>query len=91
MILTNEDGERPDSYNERRILAEKKYDKRYTKFKTHNFLNWGILTGVREKNKRKLVVPPYCWRFDEYLGYWLGSGSPTDAPGVLERYFPKQI
>ncbi|WP_303310202.1 hypothetical protein [Hymenobacter sp. BT730] len=79
---------RPQSYNERRAQAEEIYRKLFAKFRTHKFIDWGILTAVQEEDCLR-AVPPYSERFDEFLGFWLGGTDPINVPGVLEYHFPE--
>ena len=78
---------RPKTFRERCIRANEEYNKLFAKFRTHNFLDWGVLTQVQEEDCLK-AVPPYCERFDEFLGYWLSGGTPINVPATLEEFFP---
>lgn len=80
--------ERPKTFRERCIQANEKYSELFAKFRTHNFLDWGILTQVQEEDCLK-TVPPYCERFDEFLGYCLSGGTPINVPATLEEFFPE--
>ena len=79
--------ERPTTYLGRRELAEEQYQKLYAKFRTHKFIDWGILAAVEEEGQL-VAVPPYCYRFDESLAYWLSGCEPIDVPALMERFFP---
>jgi hypothetical protein len=80
--------ERLKTFRERCIQANEKYSKLFAKFRTHNFLDWGVLTQVQEEGYLK-AVPPYCERFDEFLGYWLSGGTPINVSATLEEFFPE--
>ena len=84
---TAQSEERPKTYRGRRELAEEQYQKLYAKFRTHKFIDWGILTDVEEEGQL-MAVPPYCYRFDEFLAYWLSGCEPIDVPALMERFFP---
>jgi hypothetical protein len=78
---------RPKNFRERRLQADEKYDELYAMFRTHNFLDWGTLTEVQAKGYLK-AVPPYSWRFDEFLAYWMSGGEPAGVPALMEEFFP---
>lgn len=80
--------ERPKSFRERQTQAEEAYQGLFAMFKTHRFIDWGILTQVQEDGYTT-AVPPYCFRFDEFLGYWLSGCEPQGVPAIMEKYFPE--
>jgi hypothetical protein len=79
---------RPETFRERNAQAEEIYQKLFAKFKTHKFIDWAISTQFQEEDYTT-SVPPYCFRFDEFLGFWLSGGLPQEVPATMEKYFPE--
>jgi hypothetical protein len=95
--------ERPKTFRKRCVNANVTYSYLFDRFQTHNFLDWhykyqlyDIATwdyekhpvNVKEEVNLIKAVPPYCERFDEFLGYWLSCGTPINVPFTLEGFFP---
>lgn len=95
--------ERPDTFRKRCVKANVQYSYLFDRFQTHNFLDWHYKSqlpdlsnwdfekhpyNVREEVNLIKAVPPYCDRFDEFLGYWLSRGTSINAPATLEEFFP---
>lgn len=94
---------RPETFLKRRVEANVRYSYLFDRFQTHNFLDWhykyqlyDLATwdfekhpyNVKEDVNLTKAVPPYCERFDEFLGYWLSHSTPINTPALLEGYFP---
>jgi hypothetical protein len=77
---------RPKTIRERCAQAEGKYQELFTKFLTHNFLDWNSSTSEAESDY-STSVPPYCYWFDEFLGYWLSHCLTEDVPAIMAKYF----
>jgi hypothetical protein len=79
---------RSQTPGERRAQAEEEYNQLYKKYRTHNFLDWGTLTQVHEEDANR-KVPPYCYRFDEFLAFWLGGEHTYEVPQIMNEFFPE--
>jgi len=95
---------RPQTFLKRRVEANVRYSYLFERFQTHNFLDWHYKSqlhdlatwdfekhpyNVKEEVNLIKAVPPYCERFDEFLGYWLSHSTPINTPALLESYFPQ--
>lgn len=84
---------RPKSFAERSEQAETLYNELTAKFRTHKFIDWGVLTEWQEEDEDGErvsflhAVPAYSWRFDEYLAYFVSGYTPVNIPRLLEMHF----
>jgi hypothetical protein len=75
--------ERPATLNERRIQGENIYNSFYYWFKTHSPADWCEPDWGKEY---MFSFPPYCYRFDEFLGFTLTIG--IGISNFLNKMFP---
>jgi hypothetical protein len=76
--------QKPATLIERRIQAEAEYEKLYARFGTHEIGEWMDEDGVPYSH----LLPPYCYRFDEYFGSIMSMTSMERFGFLLAQHFP---